>query len=146
MMSVSLYIGIVGELVVVDTTRMSCKCILHCVCMYVSLHVLRRCCLSSYDTEGLQEVMQREHADIRSRQEHQLQVTEQGHAAILSRQKVIQSGQEHQLVVTEQVLAGIQGLMRGQEATSCKLEPRGRWYPVCEFLVIRILIGEFGLV
>ena len=97
--------------------------------------------------------MQREHADIRSRQEHQLQVTEQGHAAILSGQEVIQHGQEviqrgqeHQLVVTEQVLAVVQGLAHGQEATSCKLEPRGRWYPVCEFLVIRILIGEFRLV
>ena len=77
------------------------------LCVHVSLQVLRRCCLP-HNTVGLPEIMQREHADIWSRQEHQLQVTKQGHAAILCRQEVIQRGQEHQLQVTSEEHADIQ--------------------------------------
>ena len=71
--------------------------------------------------------MQHEHADIQRRQEHQLEVVEQGHADISSGQEVIQHGQEHRLV-TEHVLAVVQGFELGQEDTSRRLEPIGNYY------------------
>ena len=76
---------------------------------------------------GLQEVMQCEHADIRSRQEHQLEVTKQGYADIRSGQEVIKRGQEHQLLVTEHVLARFQGLEHGQKAISRQHETTGNY-------------------